>query len=118
MLTMLGIPNCDTIKKARRFLEARAVPFRFRDLRREPLSRDEWAALASQDADDRLVNVRSPSFRKTGLAKGALTPESKTEALLAQPTAMKRPVMLEADRLAAIGFDEALFAERFAGEDQ
>ena len=111
MWIMLGIPNCDTVAKARKFLEKKGKPFQFRDIRKQPLSADEWEQLVRQDTHERLVNTRSPSFRKTGALKSELTPEKKVEILQLQPTAMKRPVLLDQGRIGAIGFDESNYAQ-------
>ena len=115
MLTMLGIPNCDTVRKARRHLDEAGFAYTFRDLRKQPLDRDEWSALIAQDSEGRLVNTRGPSFRKAGIAKDTLTPESSADLLLEHPTAMKRPAMLRDDRLLTIGYDAASFLDRLAG---
>ncbi len=111
MLEMLGIPNCDTIKKARAWLEAKAVSYRFRDLRQEPLSAEEWRGLVDADTTNTLINTRSPSFRQSGVAAAELIePTTKVAVLLAQPTAMKRPAMVRDGQLLWTGFDEKQFA--------
>jgi len=110
MITMLGIPNCDTVKKARQFLERHGVAYRFRDIRAEPLGEQDWRALVGQDRTGRLVNLRSPSFRETGMAAAGLTPEIAVQVLIAKPTAMKRPVILDGDSLCSIGFTPEQFA--------
>ena len=109
MLIMLGIPNCDSVKRAQRFLNERGVQFAFRDLRKQPLSPDEWRSLLAQDHENRLLNTRSPSFRKLGLDPLSLNEATKVTALVAQPTAMKRPVMLGGERLLTVGFNESEF---------
>ena len=109
MLTMLGIPNCDTIKKAKKHLQQREVPFEFRDLRKQPLSIEEWRVLVEQDREDKIVNTRGPSFRKLGVDKAELDGDKKVEVLNTQPTTMKRPVMLRDNQLLSIGFSEEVF---------
>lgn len=117
MLTMLGIPNCNTVKKARIFLETHHVPFVFRDVRKEPLSREEWLVLLDDDHEVRLINTRSPSFRNTGLKASDLTSKAvKADLLLGQPTAMKRPVMLRQGKLVIIGFSEQSFTDSVGEE--
>ena len=66
MICMYGIPNCDSIKKAKEHLKKRNVDFQFRDVRKEPLSDTEWKSLLKQDKDNLLVNAKSPNFRKNG----------------------------------------------------
>ena len=113
MLTMLGIPNCDTVKKAQRYLAQHDIPFTFRDIRRQPLTGEEWRRLVAQDAEGKLVNTRSPSFRETGLKAAELNADDRVAVLSAKPTAMKRPVMTSVDgNLLSVGFSEQLF-ERY-----
>ena len=109
MLTLLGIPNCDTVKKARVYLENSQVAFQFRDLRKQPLSESEWQDLIAQDLEGKLINTRSPSFRKTGFKAAELNEVRKLEVLLAQPTAMKRPALIKEGRLLANGFEEGRY---------
>ena len=109
MLTMLGIPNCDTVKKARRYLEAHGIAFQFRDIRKQPLSEDDWRNLLAQDAEGRLINTRGPSFRKLGLQAAELDGTGKLGVLVNQPAAMKRPVMVRDGTLLSIGFSEDRF---------
>ena len=110
MLTMLGIPNCDTVRKARRWLEERDIAYRLRDVRKQPLSTDEWRNLLTQDREGKLLNTRGPSFRESGLTAAELTADTRLQVLDEHPTAMKRPVMLAGDRLLGIGFSEELFS--------
>lgn len=104
MLTILGIPNCDQVKKARRFLERHGRAFTFRDVRRQPLSQSEWRDLLDQDGQRKLINTRAPSFRKTGVAPGDLNPSTALQLLTSDPTIMKRPVLLRGRTLVSIGF--------------
>lgn len=114
MLEMLGIPNCDSVKKARSWLDAHGVAYRFRDVRITPLSAAEWRALVQSDRDASLINTRSPSFRKTGVSSQDLAdPEQRVQLLLAEPTAMKRPAMVREGALLKVGFHEGPFSELF-----
>lgn len=110
-LVMLGIPNCDTVKKARVFLEENKIDYKFRNLKKEPLSKEEWKKLISQDKEDKLINTRGPSFRKTGLNKEDLTAVNKLEILLENPSIMKRPTLLKVDKIQSIGFSVEEFSK-------
>lgn len=107
MLTMLGIPNCDQVRKARKYLAEKGLDFVFRDIRKDPLSTAEWQLLITHDTNDLLVNTRSPSFRKTGFKAADMNPATKLEALLAQPTAMKRPLLCREGHILMAGFKPA-----------
>jgi len=103
--TLLGIPNCDRVRNARKHMTTLEIDFRFRDIRREPLSSQEWQNLIAQDHENRLINTRSPSFRKTGKVAADLDEATKLAVLLDQPTAMKRPVLTRGETLLSCGFD-------------
>lgn len=108
-IEVLGIPNCSTVKKALRYLDDKGVTYHFRDVRATPLSSDEWRVLAEQDVEGKLVNTRSPSFRKTGANASALDLDTKVAVLSEQPTAMKRPTLVIDGKSVAWGFKEDQF---------
>ena len=104
MITVFGIKNCDTVKKARAWLDAHAIAYAFHDYKiagiDEPRLRD-WAAELGWE---RLLNRAGTTFRKLAEADKAGIDEDKAIALmLAQPSMIKRPVLdLGARRL--VGF--------------
>ena len=104
-LTMYGIKNCDTIKKARAWLDERGVGYDFHDYKKagvdEPRLRG-WSAKAGWET---LLNRAGTTFRKLPDADKAGLDEDKAIALMmAQPSMIKRPV-LEADGALLVGFD-------------
>ena len=113
MITMLGIPNCDTVRKARKFLREYQVEYEFRDLRKKPLSAANWQDLLGQDEENKLLNTKSSSFRQFGVKASELDQAKKLEMLQAKPTLMKRPTLLKDGQLFAIGFSEALYQQYF-----
>jgi len=95
MITLYGLPTCDTCKKARKALEAEGHAVTFHDVRAEPLSEAEWAELIAEFGDT-LVNRKSTTWR--GL--NDFMRESEADVQLAQhPALMKRPVLRDASRL-------------------
>jgi len=102
MLTLYGIPTCDTCKKAIKTLEAAGRTVTFRDIRADPLTEADWAELIAEFGTN-LVNTRSTTYR--GLSDWMK--HSEADAQLAQhPTLMKRPVIRDGDTL-YLGWDEA-----------
>ena len=99
-MILYGIPTCDTCKKARKALEAAGHVVTFRDVRAEPLSDSEWAALLAA-FDDRLVNRTSTTWR--GLSDWLKAAEADAQ-LRAYPTLMTRPVLREGDKM-TLGWD-------------
>lgn len=113
-MTLYGIKNCDTVRKARKWLEAEKIDYTFHDFREDGLSETtvaQWAKIAGWQA---LFNKRSSSFRGlTEPQKTDLT-ETKAIALMVQfPTLIKRPVLVIKDKL-LIGFNAAEYQARFA----
>ncbi len=115
MVVMHGIKNCDTVKKARAWLEARGVAYRFRDYKAEPPTRGElegWVAALGWEA---LLNRAGTTFRKLPEGEREGLDATKAVALmLAHPSAIKRP-LLEADGRPFLGFDAARYESALSG---
>lgn len=104
-VTLYGLRNCDSCRKALRWLEAEHVDHRFHDLRADGLERamvERW--LASPLAA-RLVNRRSTTWRQLSDAQRAADGAALVELLLAHPTLVKRPVFERGGEVLALGFD-------------
>lgn len=92
-MIVYGISTCDVTKKALKALERAGREPQFRDIRAEPLSEAEIAAII-QEFGDRAVNKQSTTYRSFS----AFLRESEAEAqIAAQPTVMKRPVIRDGD---------------------
>ncbi|MHA3980402.1 arsenate reductase family protein [Halovulum sp. GXIMD14794] len=99
-LTLYGLPTCDSCRKARKALEAAGYGVVFRDVRADPLSQDEWAPLLAEFGDQ-LINRKSQTWRNLS----DFLKVAEADALLeAQPTVMKRPVIVGDGRM-TIGWD-------------
>ncbi len=104
MQTLYGIKNCDTVKKARQWLEAQSIEYRFHDFRKDGLDLrllERWEAELGWEA---LLNKRGTSWRK--LEEGQRESVDRAKALVlmsAQPSLIKRPV-LETGTKTLIGF--------------
>ena len=103
-VTIYGIPNCDTMKKARTWLDSHGVAYAFHDYRAsglEPARLDAWVDKLGWDV---LLNKASASFRALPDADRQVLDEKKAKALMfANPTMIKRPVLDLGDRL-LVGF--------------
>lgn len=88
-MIVYGIPTCDTTKKALKALERAGRDVTFRDIRAEPLTDAEIAAIVAEFGD-RAVNRQSTTYRGFGEFLKASDPEAQIRA---QPTVMKRPVI-------------------------
>ena len=106
MLTLYGIKNCDTVKKARAWLEAHEVAYQFHDFRQDGLTKTTLSRWIKQLGRDTLINKRSTTWRNLSDTDKSIQNDSQAiTLLLAQPTLIKRPV-LENDKLLLVGFSQ------------
>jgi arsenate reductase len=106
--TLYGIRNCDTMKKARAWLDANAIAYRFHDYKVEGIDAPTLEGWCAQAGWERLLNRSGTTFRK-------IVPESERHGLdaaqaialmLAHPSMIRRPVLRAGVHL-AVGFDES-----------
>jgi Spx/MgsR family transcriptional regulator len=82
-LVVYGIPNCDTVKKARNWLEARGIGYAFHDYKKQGADPAKLAAWAGQVGWERLLNRAGTTFRKLPEADREGLDEAKAVALMA-----------------------------------
>jgi Spx/MgsR family transcriptional regulator len=93
-VTLYGIKNCDTMKKARAWLEARGVPYAFHDYKAEGIDRARLESWAGSVGWETLLNRAGTTFRKLPEAERTDIDERRALALmLDQPSMIKRPVL-------------------------
>ena len=110
-VTLYGIKNCDTMKKARAWLDAEGVPYAFHDYKAEGIDRPRLEAWARAVGWETLLNRAGTAFRKLPEADKADLDERKALALmLDQPSMIKRPV-LDLDGRLLVGFKPDYYAE-------
>lgn len=113
---MYGIKNCDTIKKARTWLESRGIAYAFHDYKTAGLDRKQLEDWTSELGWEPLVNRAGTTFRKLADAEKTNLDEKKALALmLANPSLVKRPVLAinagaKSSRL-LVGFSPDAYAE-------
>ena len=109
-IRLYGIRNCDTMKQAFAWLEARGIAYEFHDYKKNgvpPGKLKDWAGRAGWE---KLANMRGPTWRKIPEAQRANLSEARALALLQQhSSAIRRPVV-EAGPKLLVGFDPAEFA--------
>lgn len=110
--TLYGIPNCDTVKKARTWLAEHAQPFDFHDFKKQGLERATVAAWLADLDWEVLVNRKGTTWRKLDEARKAavVDKDSALALMLEHPSVIKRPVLAGAGPL-QVGFTP----ERYAG---
>ena len=107
MITLYGIPNCDTCRAARKWLQANAIEFRFFDLRADGITAQQVARWCEQVDWTKVLNRRSLTWRKIPeIDRSDLDRQRAIALMLENPTLIRRPV-IEAPEITAVGFSAA-----------
>jgi arsenate reductase len=111
MITLYGIRNCDTVKKARAWLDARGIVYDFHDYKKAGIDSARLGAWAAELGWGKLLNRAGTTFRKLPEAdKADLDGDKAIALMLAQPSMIRRPVLdLGGRRL--LGFSAEAYAE-------
>ena len=113
MITMYGIPNCDTIKKARTWLEAHKVEYVFHDYKKVGIDKALLEGWVKQTGWEPLLNRAGTTFKKlSDTDKNGLTEKKAIALMLAQPSMIKRPVLEKKGRI-TVGFKPEEYAKLF-----
>ena len=114
-ITVYGIPQCDTVRKARAWLAARGVEHQFHDFKKLGVPPGALQRWMQSPQGPRLLNRQGTTWRRLDAAEQARAADAPgTAALLqAHPSLIKRPVVDWGDAL-TVGFDEAAWNERLA----
>ncbi|HEY9099613.1 MAG TPA: ArsC family reductase [Thiobacillus sp.] len=113
-LTLFGIPNCTTVKKARAWLAEHALDAQFHDFKKQGVDATWLTQVIAQTGWEALVNTRGTTWRKlSDMEKAAVTNATQAMQLMqAQPSVIKRPV-LEIDGTYHIGYSEDQYQALF-----
>jgi arsenate reductase (glutaredoxin) len=116
MITLYGIPNCDTVKKARTWLAGQQRDFTFHDFKKQGLDEETVRGWLKSVDWEVLVNKKGTTWR--GLPderKAAVTSADAAVALMLEnPSVIKRPVLVGAGPRAHVGFNDAMYQEIFS----
>ncbi|STY31222.1 arsenate reductase [Legionella wadsworthii] len=102
---MYAIPNCDTVKKARIFLEKNHINYEFIDFKKNPPTKAQIQAWAD-DVGELPINKKGTTYRKHKDLYESLSAPQKMDFIIENTSLIKRPVLVENNRVIAIGFDE------------
>lgn len=117
MLTVYGIRSCDTCGRARKYLDAHNIEYRFHDLRDDGLDIQMLERWSQRIGWERLMNKQSLTWRKIPeVDRNDMTHDKALAAMIDGPTLVKRPV-LEADNFIAVGFSEKRFGDFIENAD-
>jgi arsenate reductase len=114
-ITIYGIKNCDTMKKARAWLDGHGVAYDFHDYKTAGIARDRLARWSAEVGWETLLNRAGTTFRKLPDAdKDGLTEKKAMALMLEQPSMIKRPVLELGGRI-VVGFRPEVYAREVGG---
>lgn len=117
-MKLYGIPNCNTVKKARDWLEQHAVAYEFHDFKKLGLDTETAKSWLQQQPWEKLVNRSGMTWRNlTDTEKNEVTDATSALRLMQEKTSViKRPIVVKNDKIIALGFNETEYAQLFAKE--
>ncbi|MGB0732440.1 MAG: ArsC family reductase [Pontibacterium sp.] len=111
MTTVYGIKNCDTVKKARKWLESQGIEYHFHDYRVDGLNVDQLNAWIAELGWEAMLNKRSTTWRQLDQdIKDNLDQATATQVMIDNPTIIKRP-LLDTGDTRLLGFKDTQYAE-------
>jgi len=109
-----GIPNCDTVKKARKWLDASSVSYEFHDYKKKGIDADTLELWCKELGWESMINRRGTTWRKLDESdKEGLTQKSAIQLMIDNTSLIKRPV-INKDGQFLLGFDEAAYTNTFS----
>lgn len=107
MLTLYGIPNCDTVKKARAWLDRHGVAYTFHDYKKQGIDAATLQRWCAEFGHEQLLNQRGTTWRKLDeAARSNLSPAKALRLMQEHTSVIKRPI-LDTGAKRLVGFSEA-----------
>jgi arsenate reductase len=115
-ITLYGIKNCDTVKKARTWLDSHRVAFEFHDYKTAGIDSARLEVWCKSFGWEKVLNRAGTTFRALSEpAKQGLDEAKAIKLMVAQPSLIKRPILMQGKKALAIGFKPETYGEIFAG---
>ena len=114
-MKLYGIPNCNTVKKARTWLDENGIAYAFHDFKKQGLDEATIKQWLTQAPWDKLVNRAGMTWRNLSDAEKAAVSDSAsaTQLMMTKTSVIKRPLLIKDGTLLALGFDEAKYQQLF-----
>ena len=111
MITLYGIPNCDTMKKARKWLDEHGIEYHFHNYKKDGVPEKKLRQWVKQLGWETLLNRRGTTWRKLDESvKNSIDEATAVKIMLDNPSIIKRPVLENGDTL-LVGFKEDEYSE-------
>lgn len=105
-MKVYGIKNCDTVKKARKFLEEAGIDYTFHDYKKDGVNADKLAEFTKEFGWENVLNKRGTTWRRLDEAtkEGVVDRNSALDVMIENPSVIKRPIV-ESEAKNFVGFD-------------
>jgi len=115
MITLFGIPHCDSVKKARQWLSDNDIPYAFHDFKKLGLNPEMLRTWCERVGWEPLVNRKGTTWRKldTGTQSSVRDSTSAISVMIANPSVIKRPVVQWGDASISVGFSPEIFTSQW-----
>lgn len=115
MITLYGIPNCGSVKKARDWLESQDIAYEFHDFKKLGIDKDTITVWMKQVAWEVLVNKKGTTWRglSDNVKDSVTSAASATRLMIENPSVIKRPVLCKG-KTVLVGFDADTYEEHLA----
>lgn len=112
-MQLFGIPNCNTVKKARDWLTAHNIAYEFHDFKKNGVTQSLLEAWLNQQPWDKLVNRAGMTWRNLSDAEktAVIDAPSAIKLMLEKSSVIKRPVLVQDGKIVCLGFTEAAYKE-------
>lgn len=108
-VTLYGIPNCNTVKKARDWLQNKSIDYEFHDFKKQGITRALLQGWSSKVDWQTLLNRKGTTWRKLEIKNAdTLTKSDALKIMCDHSSAIKRPVMVKGNKV-WVGFDEDIY---------
>ncbi len=106
-----GIPNCDTIRKAKKWLESHGIDYQFHDFRKDGLEKPTLEKWVKQVGWEVLLNRRGTTWRQLPAeTKDSINEKNAIKIMLESPAIIKRPVLVHGKKI-IVGFNEEQYQQ-------
>jgi len=113
MVKLFGIPNCDTVKKSKKWLDSRGIKYDFHDYKKQGISKKQLAEWCKHVEWETLLNKRSRTWKEVSEKDQSNISQTKAISLMQQhPTLIKRPVT-QKGKIITVGFDEKIYKANY-----
>ena len=115
MLKIYGIPNCDTVQKAIKWLKTNEIEFEFHDFKKEGITEKKINERIKKAPIDKLLNKVSATFKAIPTDEKPINEQETVALMVSKPSCIKRPV-IEMGKKVLVGMDLVVYEKEILGK--